>query len=149
MSSQGSTALKPSPRPFWRLHYSLRESFGLVPWGNEAFVTLVPVCAHLSPGFPKKFQNSWEQFWPFDYESTNTWDCHQVLNAGGQGEEGGTRSSTSPEAPAKSREASWVRDKCSGDVSAGVGTPWDVGYSLHKAKSRGKTTRDLNEHLPR
>lgn len=58
-SSQGSTALKPSPRPFWRLHYSLRESFGLVPWGNEAFVTLVPVCAHLSPGFPKNFQNPW------------------------------------------------------------------------------------------
>lgn len=65
-SCQGSTALKPPPRPFQRLHYNLRKSFGLVPWGNEASVTLVPACAHLRPGFSKNFQNPWAilAIWP-------------------------------------------------------------------------------------
>lgn len=55
-SCQGNPAWKLSPRPLWRFHYSIRKCFSLVPWGNEAFVVVVSVCAYLSPDFSKNFK---------------------------------------------------------------------------------------------
>lgn len=99
---------------------------------------------HISDlAFPKT-SRTLEQFWPFDYQSTKTWDLHQLVNAGGQGKKGDTRSKTGPEAPAKSREASWVREKCPGDVPVRAGTSWEVWHSLHKAKRLPKTWMNIS-----
>lgn len=75
-SCQGSTTLKP-PIPSQRLHHNLRKSFGLVPWGNEASVTLVPVCAHLRPGFSKNFQNPWAILAGLQWHEVATSECEE------------------------------------------------------------------------